>query len=140
MIQRDYIQRLTQDIARLLAKLIGLDAEESLEYLDIAYTEYLRLDKKEIDNISSDNIISFLTNEKGMSIPQLELVGEIMAKEGSFLHEIGNKQAAVEKIQSALSIFEYIEQEQQLFSLERQLSVQALKRLLVAPKPNKPDH
>ena len=67
MIKKDYIERLTQDIARFMAKLIGFEAVEALEYIDESYQEYLHLDKAYIDLLTTNDIVEKLEQDKKCS-------------------------------------------------------------------------
>ncbi len=131
MIQKDIIERLIQDITRVLGKLAGLnDPKEALEYIDIAYNEYLKLDKDYLKSLTLDNIIEKLTKEKGYNIHQMELLAEIMAKEGEYLYNLERLNESADKIQKALLIFEHVAEEGQLYSIERQLTIRKIKSLL----------
>ena len=53
MIQRkhsDFFERLTQDIAKFFAVLIGKNIDEIEEELNVAYNEWLKLDRQALDD------------------------------------------------------------------------------------------
>ena len=57
MIQRkhaDFFERLTKDIARLFAALIGKNIDDIEAELDLAYHEWLKLDRKSLDESDPD--------------------------------------------------------------------------------------
>lgn len=131
MIQKDLIERLVQDITRVMGKLAGMkDPTTALEYIDLAYKEYLKLDKDFLKSLTIDNIIEKLVEEKGYNVHQMELLAEIMAKEGEYLYNLERPNESADKIQKALLIFEHVAEEGQLYSIERQLTIQKIKVLL----------
>ena len=130
MIQRDYILRLTQQIAQLIAKLIGKSAEEKLEYIDEAYDEWLRMDGKELEPIPKEEILNFLIQIKGFNVYQMELVAELLVKQGASLFEIQQFSSAKDRLKKSLIIFEHVDEKTQLYSLERIASINKAKELL----------
>ena len=119
MIQRDYILRLTQQIAQLIAKLLGKSAEEKLEYINQAFDEWLRMDGHEIGSIDEEKILDFLIQMKGFNVYQLELIAELLAKQGEALFESQQFSSAKDRLKKSLIIFGHVEEETQLYSLER---------------------
>ena len=56
----DFFQRLIQDIAKLFAVLIGKNIDEVEEELDLAYSEWLKLDRKSLDEMEAEELIKNL--------------------------------------------------------------------------------
>lgn len=130
MIKKDYIERLTQDIARFMAKLIGFEAVEALEYIDESYQEYLHLDKAYIDLLTTDDIVEKLEQDKKLNIFQIEMAAEMMCKEGELLHQLGEKERSNDRLNKALTLFEHVETTLQILSLDRQMKISKIKQLL----------
>ena len=59
----DFFERLTQDIANLFAVLIGKDIDEVEKELDQAYNEWLKLDRKSLDELHRDELLPALLDE-----------------------------------------------------------------------------
>ena len=130
MIKKDYIERLTQDIARFMAKLIGFEAVEALEYIDESYQEYLHLDKAYIDLLTTNDIVEKLEQDKKLNIFQIEMAAEMMYKEGELLYQLGERERANDRLSKALTLFEHVEVTLQILSLERQMKISKIKELL----------
>ena len=130
MIRRDYIERLTQQIAELIAKMIGLNVEEKMEFIDKAFDEWLHLDPEELENIPEEELLLFLIQKKKFNIHQLELLAEILAKRGETFFENKQFPKATDQLKKSLIIFEEVEAKQQLYSIERQKTLEQIHQLL----------
>lgn len=130
MIKRDFIERLTQDIAKTLAKMMGFEAEDALEYIDSVYNEYFKLDKKYLDSLSPENIVEQLTQEHQLNVHQMEFIAELMAKEGEYLREKEQFVESIDKFKKALAIFGHVENTQNLFCLERRQTIMKIQKFI----------
>ena len=139
MIQKDIVLRLIQDISRFLAKAMGYDGEPALEYFYEVYSEDLKLDAEFLATLTPENILAKLTEEKGFNVYQLEFVAEILTKEGLVLNDLNRTEESTDKLEKALIIFNFVEEELQLFSLERRLTIQQVKGTLANQKSKELD-
>lgn len=130
MIQKDYIERMTQQIAQIMAKLMGLNIDESLEIVDQAYTEWLTIDRKLIDQVSKENLLDVLINEKKLTVNHLEFIAELLAVEGKLF--FNNKQLVKSRdtLQKSLILFQHVDLAQALFSFDRQNKLKNIQHLL----------
>jgi len=119
MIQRDYILRLTQQIAQVVAKLLGKSTEEKLEIIDQAFTEWLRLDNEELAQVDEEKIVTFLVEDKGFNVYQAELIAELLARQGEAYFEKQEFLSAKDCLKKSLIIFGFVEEETKLYSMER---------------------
>lgn len=134
MIKRDYFLRWTQELAKVIARLIGKDPEDALELLDKSLEEQLQLDAKALADIPKEQLIDYLTNSRGFDLAQLEFVAEILYLQCHNLQQqlpqsqdfAGQK----DKLEKALTIFEHVEKEQDIFSLERQSKMSGIRTKL----------
>lgn len=136
MIERDYVQRMLKDIARVMALLMGKKTEESLEIINEAYISWLKLDASFIDALADDELIDVLINEKKLNVNHLEFLAELLAKEGELLFIKKDFQKSQNKLKKSLILFDFVDREQQLFSLDRQATVQKIKQQLIAISKN----
>lgn len=124
MIQKDYILRWVQELAKVMARMIGKDPKETLELLDTAFDELLQLDAKSLRDIPKEKIIDYLIKERGFDIPQLEFIAELLYLQATnmeaLLAQSGDFADQRDKLEKALIIFEHVENNQDIFSLERQ--------------------
>lgn len=130
MIQKDFILRWAEELAKVLAQLLGKDPEEGIELTEKALISLLDIDTSCIKATAKDNLIETLTKEKGLNVPQLEFLAEILAKQGELLYAKEQLVETKDKFEKALIIFEYIEKEQQLFSFERVAKVNHIKETI----------
>ena len=86
MIQRDFLQRMIEQMSELMAKLAGLPLPEKQVIIDEAYTESLRLNKSEIEKIDNNDLIDYFTAEK-LNIFQIEWLGQLLLEEGNLKNE-----------------------------------------------------
>lgn len=130
MIQRkhsDFFERLTKDIARLIATLLGYNIEEAEEQLAIAYNEWFGMDRSTIDKMSTEELMSELIDNSNMEVNHLELLAELFAKEGKWYFDCKQYLKSKRKLEKALKLFDFVDREKQLFSFERQLTLQHIK-------------
>lgn len=130
MIKKDYIERLTQQIAMVFAKLMGKELKESLDIIDEAYNEWLKLDASFIDSLDEEELLEELLNTKGLHIHQLEFLAELLTKEGEILFNENQLSKSKDKLKKALILFRYVDNNQQLFSLERQATLVKLRNII----------
>lgn len=130
MIKKDYIERLTQQIAALLAELMGKETKEALEIIDKAYDIWLKLSRKELLALGTNELFILLVEEKEMKAHQLELLAEMMTKEGEIYLKENDKDKAKLSLEKALRLFEFVDEAQQLYSMERQATMQHIKNQL----------
>jgi len=130
MIKKDYIERLTQQIAMVFAKLMGKETKESLEIIDEAYNEWLKLDRSFVDALSEDELLEVLVNEKGLNVHQLEFLAELLNKEGEILFDENQLSKSKDKLKKSLILFHHVDNEQQLFSLERQRTLANISNII----------
>ena len=130
MIQKDLIQRLVEDIARFLAKALKLEGESKIAYIQQYYQTTLEIEVDFWESLTKDNIIDQLETQKGFNIHQLELIAEVLAQEGNTFLQLQEIEKGKAQIQKALMLFHYIDNQQGLFSLERQAKIKQLETLL----------
>ena len=130
MIKKDYIERLTEQIAQLIARLMGKNIKESLEIIEEAYTSWFKISADVLIDIKEEEIINFLSKEKNFHVYQLELLAEIMAKEGAVYFNKNEKNKSKNILKKALILFEFVDEKQQLYSLERLSTIKKIKNQL----------
>jgi predicted RNA-binding protein len=98
MFQRDYILRLIEEFARLMAALAGLKREGKLDeafiMIDKAYIKLLKLEPKVVKSLNPDELLPFLQNEMDMNNEGLKMTGELLFEEGMIYVEKGDPVSA----------------------------------------------
>jgi hypothetical protein len=133
MIQRkhsDFFERLTQDIAAFFAVLIGKNIDEIEEELNVAYNEWLKLDRKSLDELDPPELLPTLLNEMNLQIDHIEILADLFAKEGEIYFNENQYLKSKLKLKNALILFDFVDQEKQIFSFERQTTLQQIKTLI----------
>lgn len=86
MIQKDFLQRMIEQMAELMAKLAGLPLHDKQALIEEAYTESLRLNKLEVEKIENNALLDYLIAEK-LNIFQIEWLGALLLEEGNVKKE-----------------------------------------------------
>jgi len=114
---QDIFEKLLQDIARIIAELIGSSTKDPLVALEQAKQHYLQLNEGELDEIDADALLSYLL-DKNYTHPQLGITAEFLCAEGDILAEKSSSEATWKRKQ-ALVILEYLEEHSDIYSQER---------------------
>ncbi|RMG83673.1 MAG: hypothetical protein D6714_09325 [Bacteroidetes bacterium] len=130
MIQRDYVQRMIEDLARVIAQLSGMNPPAGLDFLDQSMETYLKLEAGEVDALSEAALLKTLHEEKGLHVGQLEFLAELLARQGELLFAQNDFEPAGSKFRKALIIFDFVEKELALFSIDRHQTIQKTKAFL----------
>ena len=139
MIQRkhsDFFERLTQDIARFFAVLIGKNIDEIEAELNVAYNEWLKLDRKSLDELDPQDLLPTLLDEINLEVDHIEVLADLFSKEGELYFNQKQYLKSKLKLQNAIKLFDYVDQEKQLFSFERQATLQKINDIIFEIEPN----
>jgi len=134
MEQQDYLQRLIEQIGRLLGKvsshLLGLKNQgqiaDGIEIMNQTLKGELDLDIRELLHIHNDDFIKTLTIKKGFNNDNLNKLADILL----LIAENGqekNKRILYEK---CLTIYEHLEKAENVYSLIRQEKIERIKKAL----------
>ena len=126
MIQRDYFERLTQQVAKVLARLIGKDWEKILLAIEQTFDQHLPITRKELLQVSLEDFKDWI-EEQELSDDQLEAIAMLLQKEGE---HIGTVAAQKDRFERALLLYEVVERRTDLFSPDRVQRIQKVKALL----------
>ena len=128
MLRRDYILRWTQELAKVMARLLGKDLHAALPVIDEAYQAVLQTDPVTLRTVPPEQLLPFLQQEKGLNSGQLEFVAGLLAREGELLYESGDLVQSRDRLHRALLIFEHVEHTHEVFSFERQDRIAAVRK------------
>ncbi len=120
MIQKDYIQRMIEQVTKVLALLMGMDVpEDKIKIINEAYAHWLKANPDFLRMLTPENIVEVLVRGKGYSPEQMEFLAQIMDAEGDAELQRGYPTVAANLWRKSLVLFEYVDEEMQLFSFER---------------------
>ncbi len=94
MFSRDYIMRLVEEFARMLAAITGLKLEgkhdEALKKIDDAYNELLHIAPSMLMSLKSQEILKVLQDELNFESQQLRMAAELLYEQGQIYIELGD--------------------------------------------------
>lgn len=130
MIQKDYILRLIEEAAKVLAIALKLkndgDFDAAEQTLDNAYGDILKIDKKDVLFVSNDELIPYLTNGLKMETGKLEILANFFTEDSFFEKNAETKRNLIEK---ALILLQHINKIDKTFSFERINKIERLKKV-----------
>ncbi len=130
MIQQDYILRLTQQVAQVLAKMMGKNWVDVMPEIEVVYKDWIPIDRATIIGLPPEQIIPLLVEEKDLELPYLEALAELLYFEGMRLHEANNTNDSHDRLQKAYYLFQHLNQVQATFSFDRQSKLQSIQSIL----------
>ena len=119
MIKRDFILRWTQELAKVVARLLGKNVPLQLEIIHEVYDDLLDLDIRVLSELPLEAIINYLQEERKYNEGQMEFLAEMLYRHANLLQESSHFLIRRRRLQEALLIFESLEQQQDVYSLER---------------------
>lgn len=131
MMEKDFIKReidqLGVALRKILSEIVGLknsgNANQNIETSESTLKNELDIDIEKLKDFSKKALIHFLTKEKKLNLNNLNTLAEI-------LMEISNKNKNPKTAQTTLRLFEYLEQSESTYSLERQQKIKTLKQII----------
>lgn len=135
MIKKDIVLRWTQELAKVIARMLGKTADESVVIMDEAINELLDLDPEGLNGILIEDLLDFLIRQKNLEVPQLDFLAELLARQANLLYEAGQLVESRNKLERALAIFDHTEAFQEVFSFERASKLEQYSALLLKIRP-----
>ncbi len=131
MIQKDYILRLIEEAAKVLAQIFKLkenrDFDSARKTLDKAYTEILKIDKFEILIRPTEKLIPYLTLDLKLEPGKIKIISDFLAEDAFLETDLIVKKNLIEK---SLLLTNYVNEFGKTFSFERVAKVKQLKEML----------
>ena len=130
MFKKDYIERMATQIAKMIAELLGYDTSERLEYVQEFLESMLDGDSRLLESLEGDALIQYLSEEKGLQLTEIELMGNLFHQRGKTQMEMDHLALAKPSFRKALTLVEYADEQMDIFSLERRALIQELIELI----------
>jgi hypothetical protein len=131
MYQRDYILRviemLAEVIARILALILKKDFNEASVILETAYRDFLKEDSSFFKQIPREQITDVLLHEHNYTQDHLKILAELFNAEAELLSANNKKEESTEYYEKALILFEFVEQNSTDYAIELINKIKALK-------------
>lgn len=136
----DYIMRqiyqLSQVLAKVIAAVVGLKgtghSQQVLDITDDVLTEQLELDLESLLEMNSKEMIQTLEQKEGMNEENLEQIAELFYVISNTLGEDQKPSGKnTELLRRSLDIYTHIEEQGNVYSLDRNHKIQDIKKQLV---------
>lgn len=130
MLRRDYIQRMIEEYARVIAHALGLKQqgreEEAREELRNGWSVYFNEDPELITALPPSLLLKRLTEHHNLTLAQIEIFAEGLRTEGDLYVNI-NGAFTKDRYIKALSLYEYVElNDSSSFSIPRRNAIEEL--------------
>ncbi len=123
MFERDYILRMIEMIGDFIAAIMGLirkgNFEEAEERLSNLYYNVLKEDAAFFRNLKEEDLTNKLLKDHNYTNMHLEILAELFNAEAELNLARGNNTLCIDCSRKSLILFEFIDSEQKLYSLER---------------------
>jgi len=123
MYQKDYILRMSEMIAKLIAgilgKIINKDYSSASEELGNIYYDILKHDASFFSSIPENELTNKLLQEHNYTNDHLVVLAELFNAEAELSLAQEDKPTSLEFSRKALLLFDFIDREQKTFSLDR---------------------
>ena len=131
MYQKDFIMRMIEMIADLIALILGLikkgNLPQATKLLDNAYREFLKKDASFFRSLSKDKLTKELLTEHNYTNDHLKILSELFFAEGELNIAKGDKENGLSYYEKSLMLLEFTEQNSNSFSLGNQSRISLLK-------------
>jgi hypothetical protein len=132
MYQKDYILRMAEMVAKLLAGLLGLINKKEYirasEQLSTIYHDILKEDASFFRSIPETELTNKLLEEHNYTNGHLEILAELFNAEAELEYAQGMKMGSLEFSRKSLILFEFVDREMKTYSADRIEKMEALRR------------
>lgn len=130
MLRRDYIQRMIEEYARVLAHALGLSREgkneEALKQLREGATAFFNLEPELVRVLLPSQLLKRLVQQDGLTPGQVEIFAEGLRLEADWLLNTQPAEAK-DRYVKALALYEYVEREDsENFSIARRNAIEEI--------------
>jgi hypothetical protein len=130
MYQKDFILRMIEMIAELVAGILGLikkgDFKQASQSLDYAYHNFLKQDASLLQSIPKEELTATLLREHNYNNGHLEILSELFYAQAELFYAQGKQTESLEFYEKALILLDFITKESETYSLEKQSRLSTL--------------
>jgi tetratricopeptide (TPR) repeat protein len=128
MYQRDFVLRMIEMIAELIAGILGLirkgDYPKASQALENAYTDYLKEDAATLTSIPKEELTKQLLAEHHFTNGHLEILSELFFAQAELSCAKGKYTESLDFFEKSLILLEFLSNETDAFSIELQNKIQ----------------
>ena len=134
MEQKDYLLRYLDQLAIVLARLLGLKQEgkvsEAWETVDKALVGMKLPNLDKLSQLGRHDILDTLQRDLHLENVQLEVVAELLYQTGELQMEQNQKAKAKDLFRKALDLFDHVSLEEKIYSFEREAKTARMSEFL----------
>lgn len=119
MIQKDYIERMATQIAKMIAEMLGFDTTERLERIKEIFNTMLDGEIDKLEELDGPDLIEYLSESKQLQITEIELLANLLHLKGNTLQENNMELLSKKYWIKAYDLLNFVDQEMNIFSIER---------------------
>ncbi len=127
MIKQDLIERMSKELAKVLAELLGFDTSQKLEYIN-EYLNSLDLDPVDLLDLHPEDLLEELIDREDLQVSHLELVANLIHQKAKVYYEQDFDAFGHNMMKKAILVLEYVDEELGIFSMERRELIDSMKR------------
>ena len=131
MYQRDYLLRMIEMIAELIAGILGLikkgDFQQASQSLDNAYYDFLKQDASLFRSIDKEKLTDELLSLHNYTHGHLEILSELFYAEAELLYAQGQQSRSTEFYEKTLTLYEFVNKESKTFSFDKELKISLIR-------------
>lgn len=136
MLRRDYIQKMIEEFARMVAHVLQLNTEgnrdEALKKLRESYTTFFNENPEMISALLPSQLLKKLVEGDGLTPAQVEILAQGLRAEADILMDIDQQQAK-DRYVKALAFYEYAElNDAANFSISRRHAIEEIRYCISA--------
>jgi len=124
MYQKDYILRMIEMLADLIAGILSLikkgDFQRASQAIENVFYDFLKQDAAFFDNIPREDLTTKLLGEHNFTNGHLEILAELFYVQAELSEAQGKQNNSLGYYEKSLTLFEFVEKETKTFSAERQ--------------------
>ena len=131
MYQKDYIMRMIEAFAKMVAGIIGLikkgDPDGAISRIKETYDIILKINPEELYQFDDHEWYTFC---KERSLDELEMIAELFKLEGEIRMDAGNSDEGLRMLYRSLELFKYVDGQSGTFSVVRFEKITSLEEVL----------
>ena len=131
MYQKDYILRMIEMIRELIMGILGLikkgELDKAGEKIDNLYHDFLKEDAAFFTSLPAEDLTRKLLQEHNYTFGHLEILAWLFDTEAELELARGNRKMSLAFFQKALILFEFVDNEQKIYSPEREEKLKGIR-------------
>ncbi len=138
MYRKDYILRMIEMLADLIAGILGLikkgDFKQASQSLENAYYDFLKKDAAFFSCIPKNELTNKLLKEHNFTNGHLEILSELFYTQAELSYAQGNQTDSIEFYEKSLILSDFVLKATKTFSLEKQSKISLIQNRITKLK------